>query len=170
MWAVAFVLFAAAGATPENGSLKGWLTPEQAEKLTMKLVERKRRRPIHPRSCCRHRSATLSQPLRKDRFAPRPSSHDRDAPTPVGRRLLGHRSLARTREPRDHAYLRRGGPRHQGSRAQQTGTAHYRRPTLQAQRHPAHLPRGPLIMWSRTAAWPRPPPSSLSMSSSRSST
>jgi hypothetical protein len=25
-------------------------------------------------------------------------------------------------------------------------------------------------MWSRTAAWPRPPPSSLSMSSSRSST
>src|ERR1039458_5112006 len=111
MWAVAFVLFAAAGATPENGSLKGWLTPEQAEKLTMKLVERKRRRPIHPRSSCRHRSATLSQPLRKDRFAPRPSSHDRDAPTPVGclmRRLqsgvdcsviglwLGHESLETT--------------------------------------------------------------------------
>ena len=42
MWAVTYVLLFAAGtAAPENGSLKGWLTPEQAEKLTLKLVERK---------------------------------------------------------------------------------------------------------------------------------
>lgn len=40
MWAVVFVLLAAGGSTPEDGSLKGWLTPEQAEKLTMKLAER----------------------------------------------------------------------------------------------------------------------------------
>ena len=41
MWAVTLMLLVADGSGTESGSLKGWLTPEQAEKLAVKLTERK---------------------------------------------------------------------------------------------------------------------------------